>query len=381
MSRYTKILDNKIVKFGLPLLAGYLLITEGFLWRKKIANSTPPLTDSVEQQQPIVSSPVGTQTARAGSDPFLSASTAQLPNLARKATFEQVGNVPAGVFEYGGSTTWAPIRKDIDSDILALHPGFRLQYTAPAADSGRTAGSGTGIQMVLNDELIFSQASRPLKEAEKEEAWRQGYNLQQVAVAIDGIAIAVNPDLDISGLTMAQLQGIYTGEIKSWADVGGPDIPVEPHSRRVTDSGTTEFFGEAVLQGAPISPDVQFVESTTAGIRRVASQLGGIYYASATELVGQCAIRPLPVAGDTGSLVPPYVSPYVKSSECPRYRNQINATQFQNGDYPITRELFIIVKQNGQVEEEVGVAYANFLLTDEGQRLIEQTGFVKTGRK
>lgn len=377
MSRYNKILDHKIVRFGLPLLAGYLLITEGVLWRERLVNNAQSLTGLARQRQETARLPTGQETGETVGDG--SATVAPLANLSQQATFAQVGDVPKGVFEYGGSTTWAPIRKDIDPGIQALYPGFQLQYTSPAPDSGRAAGSGTGIRMLLDNELLFSQSSRPLRAKEKAEAQRNGYDLQQVAIAIDGIAIAVNPDLDIPGLTIAQLRAIYTGDIKNWKEVGGPNVTIMPYSRRLEDSGTVDFFSKAVLEGAQLSANVQFVESTTAGARQVSNNLSGIYYASAPEIVGQCVVRSLPIARDAEPFVPPYVSPYVSASECPRYRNQLNAAQFRNGEYPLTHELFVVVKQNGQLEEQVGVAYANFLLTDEGQDLIERAGFVGVG--
>ena len=374
MSRFNKILNSKIIKFGLPLLAGYLLISEGVLWREKLLSNTQSLADSSGQE--TASQPISTIQTEAVS----AEEPAALPleSLSRVGALSQVENVPEGVFEYGGSTTWAPIRKDVEPDLQALRPGFQLAYTSPTTESGRTAGSGTGIRMLLDGELLFSQSSRSLKDKEIAEAQRNGYSLQQVGVAIDGIAIAVNPALEIPGLTVAHLRDIYTGDVTNWQEVGGPDVEVVPHGRRVQDSGTSEFFEEAVLGDAQLGPNVQFVASTTAGIRQVATDLGSIYYASAPEIVGQCGIRPLPLAREGGEFVPPYVSPYVNSSECPRYRNQLNAEKFQNGEYPITRELFVIVKQNGELEEDVGVAYANFLLTDEGQDLIERAGFVRT---
>lgn len=377
MSRYSKILNSKIIGSGLLLLAGYLLVAEGMLWREKLSGNSQPLADSTEQLRDAVRLSAGEANAEVAAVEATPAPS--LKNLVALGSFEQVSNIPEGVFEYGGSTTWAPVRKDIDSGIQAIYPEFRLQYTSPTPESGRTAGSGTGVRMLLDDELLFSQSSRPLKEKEIAEAQRNGYDLQQIPVAIDGIAIAVNPALEIPGITTTQLQGIYTGSIKNWQEVGGPDVEIVPYSRRAADSGTTEFFVADVLDGAAMGPNVQFAESTTVGVRQVTDDIGAIYYASAPEIVGQCGVRPLPLAKEAGAFVPPYVSPYVKSSECPRYRNQLNAEQFQNGEYPITRQLFVIVKQNGQLEEQVGVTYANFLLTDEGQDLIESIGFVRTG--
>jgi phosphate transport system substrate-binding protein len=55
----------------------------------------------------------------------------------------------------------------------------------------------------------------------------------------------------------------------------------------------------------------------------------------------------------------------------------LNAENFRNGNYPITRNLFVIIKQNGQSDQQAGEAYANWLLTSQGQELIEKAGFVR----
>ena len=110
---------------------------------------------------------------------------------------------------------------------------------------------------------------------------------------------------------------------------------------------------------------------------KVANNPGGIYYASAPEVVPQCSIKPLPLGRTQGKYVAPYQEPFVLPSECPRLRNKLNIEAFQSGNYPITRNLFVVVKQNGQIEQQAGVAYANFLLTQQGQELINNTGFVK----
>jgi phosphate transport system substrate-binding protein len=55
----------------------------------------------------------------------------------------------------------------------------------------------------------------------------------------------------------------------------------------------------------------------------------------------------------------------------------LNAAAFRSGDYPITRNLFVILKENGQADQQAGEAYANWLLTPQGQELIEKAGFVR----
>jgi phosphate transport system substrate-binding protein len=285
-----------------------------------------------------------------------------------------VANLPEGTFNYGGSTTWAPIRKDVDSALDSLCPQFSLRYTQPPLGQ---AGSGTGIRMLIDNQLAFSQSSRSVKAEENAEAKEKGFSLKEIPVAIDGIAIAVNHNLNIPGLTVAQLKDIYTGKITNWQQAGGPNLPITVYSRSQEAGGTVEFFVENVLNKEKFGANVSYIGTTTEAIRKVAAIPGGIYYASAPEVVPQCTIKSLPLGRTSGQFLPPYQEPFVPLSECPSKRNQLNTQAFRSGDYAITRNLFVIVKQNGQTDQQAGVTYANWLLTPQSQELIEKAGFVR----
>ena len=288
-------------------------------------------------------------------------------------TFKSVKKVPSGLFSYGGSTTWAPIRKEADSVIETALPKFQLRYTNPTTG---TPGSGTGIKMLLKNQLAFSQSSRPVKDKEYQQAQQRGFKLEEIPVAIDGIAVAVNPDLNIPGLTLTQLKDIYTGKITNWQQVGGKNQAIVPYSK-ISEGGTVEFFVNNILEQEEFGQNVEKISTTTEGLRKVNQNLGGIYYASAPEVVGQCGIKPLAIGRTQSKLVSPYKEPYVPSSECPQKRNQLNVDAFRSDENPMTRRLFLVVKKNGLVDEQAGMAYANLLLTDEGQKLISKAGFVR----
>ena len=299
-------------------------------------------------------------------------STNRLPH--RAYNFAQVQNVPSGIFNYGGSTTWAPIRNVVDPVVQSTWVQYRLRYTHPVLGN---PGSGTGIRMLLDGQLSFAQSSRPLKEKEYAQAQQRGYSLKQIPVAIDGIAIGVNPNLQVAGLTIGQIKGIYTGEIINWQELGGADIPIIPYSRQEKEGGTVSFFADNVLGDEDFSKNVVLVKNTTEGIREVSSNPGGIYYATTAEIISQCQIKALPIGHKKDELISPYQKPFVPLSKCPRQRNQVNKKGLQSGKYPITRRLFVIVKQNGQIDEISGNAYANFMLSDQGQDLIDKAGFIR----
>ncbi|NET50076.1 MAG: phosphate ABC transporter substrate-binding protein [Merismopedia sp. SIO2A8] len=295
------------------------------------------------------------------------------PAVPLASTFTEVLNVPTGTFNYGGSTTWAPIRRDIDPLITQAHPSFQLQYTNPFSGA---PGSSTGIQMLLDNQLAFVQSSRSLKPEEIQIAQQRGFSLREIPVAVEGIAIAVHPDLTVPGLTLDQLQQIYTGQLTNWNQVGGPNRPITPYSRRLEDGGTVEFFVDTVLEGIAFGSTVQFIPTTTEALRTVSADPGGIYYASAPEIIGQCTTKPLAIGQTANQLVALHKTPLVPPAQCPTQRNQINPTALLDGSYPITRQLLVIIKDNGQVEQQAGEAYAALLLSQQGQALLTPSGFV-----
>ncbi len=291
----------------------------------------------------------------------------------RAHNFAQVKNVPSGIFNYGGSTTWAPLRKIADPIVQSTWLQYRLRYTNPVYSN---PGSGTGIRMLLDGQLSFSQSSRPIKDKEYAQAKQRGYSLRQIPIAIDGIAIGVHPDLQIPGLAISQIKEIYTGKIFNWQELGGPDIPIVPYSRKEYEGGTVSFFADNVLGDEDFGRNVIFVRDTTDGIRKVSSSIGGIYYATTAEMIPQCKIKSLPVGRTPESLISPYQKPFIPLSRCPQKRNKVNKQDLRNGKYPITRRLFVIVKQDGHIDETAGLAYTNFLLSDQGQELIDKAGFI-----
>jgi phosphate transport system substrate-binding protein len=187
-------------------------------------------------------------------------------------TFSQVPKVPLGLFSYGGSTTWAPIRKDVDPAVQTVFPEFQLRYTDPTIGA---PGSGSGIKMLIDNQLAFSQSSRPIKNEEYQTASKRGFTLREVPVALDGIAIAVHPDLNVPGLTVAQIKDIYTGKITNWKSLGGPDLSITPYSRRLEEGGTVEFFSDNVLSGEKFGTNVQYIPTTTQALQTVARNNGG----------------------------------------------------------------------------------------------------------
>ncbi|MBE9048391.1 substrate-binding domain-containing protein [Pleurocapsales cyanobacterium LEGE 10410] len=286
-------------------------------------------------------------------------SSIQASNAQNASDFASVPNVATGVFDYGGSTAWAALRLAVDPLIQLERPELKLRYVQPAQVP---PGSNPGIEMLLENQLAFVQSSHPLSSETYQRAKQQGLKLKQVPVAVDSVAVVVHPQLNISGLTLAQLQAIYTGQISNWQQLGGPDLTITPYSRPPSTGGMVDFFAARVLQNQEFSSRVELVSTTTQALRQLANNPGGIYYGSTPAIVPQCSVKPLPIGLQGNNLVAPYRQ-LVPTERCPQQRNQLNMEALRNAQYPLTHYLYVVFLEEQGERSQVGRAYANFLLT------------------
>ena len=145
------------------------------------------------------------------------------------------------------------------------------------ADTGVTVtynatGSGAGIQAVLEGRCDIGLSSRNLKDEEKEKG------LEGTTLALDGIAIIVNPANTVSDLDVEKIAKIYTGEIKNWKEVGGKDAEIVLIGRE-PGSGTRDGF-ESITDTKEKCQYRQELTSTGDVITTVGSNPDAIGYAS-----------------------------------------------------------------------------------------------------
>ncbi|MBX9254245.1 substrate-binding domain-containing protein [Desmonostoc muscorum CCALA 125] len=281
---------------------------------------------------------------------------------------------PTGTFRDGGSTSYAPIRALVNEKIKKKWPQFKLIYWKHPS---LPQNSGTGIKMLLEGQISFAESSRFVNDDESERATTKRIKLKQVAVAMDAIAIVVNRDLNIPGLTIDQLKDIYTRKVSNWKEVGGPDIPITPYFHS-GNGGSTAFLKDSILGNNQLDLPVTFVSITpTEILNLVKKSPGGIYYASAPQVINQCSVKTIPIILKNKTKVAPDKPGKMPGKNCPWEHNKINIEAIKNNTYPLSRYLFIIIKQDGQEDEKAGEFLANYLLTAEGQDLVQQAGFVR----
>ena len=282
--------------------------------------------------------------------------------LSLRESMRAVPNVPSGLFSYGGAFLFSALTAHgLNTEIAKAHPQFQLTYTEPI---NQNPGSGTGIQMLIDKQLSFAHSGLPLKNAQLEQAASRGYRLEAVPVALDGIAFYTHPDLSIQGLSIAQIQDIFTGKVTNWQAVGGPNLPIVPISvePKATSSFQVLFAGK---ENTTPAPNLRIFRDYTNCIRAVASNPGAISFGSSPLIVNQRSIHPIAISRGNAR---EYVSPALN--------HQANTEAFRNGTYPLTRRLFVIIRRDGSLDEQAGIAYSSLLLSKQGQRIIQDSGFV-----
>ena len=268
-------------------------------------------------------------------------------------------DIPTGTFRYGGSTSWAPIRSEIDTVMRFGIPNFKLTYIHPNGGSS----SEKGIEMLLAGQLDFAQSSKGIPAELQKIATTKGIKIKEIPIAIDAMTVVVHPSLKLPGITLEQLQEITTGKIKNWRVIGGADLPIHIYS----------LNGEE-LNGAPFIP----IKNSTDAFQKVSIDPSAIHLgASSTLAVPQCQIKTLPIGTGNGQFVAPYRLPAIDSADCSsRNHNQVNPTVFQTAAYPLLRKLSVIIVEDGSLKQRSGEAYARMLKTAQGQILIKKAGYL-----
>ncbi|MBE9014799.1 substrate-binding domain-containing protein [Chroococcidiopsidales cyanobacterium LEGE 13417] len=286
------------------------------------------------------------------------------PNIKLYNTMREVPNVPEGLFNYSRTPLFATVASQgLNETIAQAHPKFRLRFTEPIDNSA--PGSGSVIAMLIGDYVSFGQTARPIEDAEYDKAKNRNLRLEQIPIGFDGIAFYTHRDLAIAGLSIGQLQDIFMAKVTNWKQVGGPNLPIVPIARDPQTTGSLKYLF-ASIKGAKIGSNVQLVRDYTEQVRKVASTPGAISYASMQAVASQRSIRPIGLARENSNQ---YVQPI-------NINRQVNVEVIRDGSYPLTRRLFIVIRRDGLLDEQAGVAYTNLLLSREGQRSIEKAGFV-----
>jgi phosphate transport system substrate-binding protein len=256
-----------------------------------------------------------------------------------------VNQIVAQNIKIKGSDTVLPLTQAEAEEYMKLNKAASIMVTG--------GGSGVGLAALQNGTTDIAQASRSLKMDEKLNLKSAGKVFKEVIIAYDALAVIVNPSNKVTQLTREQLEGIYTGKITNWKEVGGADMKIVVYSRE-TSSGTYEFFKEHVLQNKNYTPSAMLMPATGAVVQSVSQTKGAIGYVGLAYL--EKRVKSIKVSYDQGKT---YVAPSVASAK--------------NKTYPISRPLFYYYLTS--VDKNVS-PFVKFVLSPTGQNLILKTGYV-----
>jgi phosphate transport system substrate-binding protein len=210
------------------------------------------------------------------------------------------------------------------------------------------SGTGGGFKRFVVGETDISDASRPIKSSEIEQAQANSIEYVEIRVAQDGLAVTVHPSLTfVSCLTVEELKRIWEPEstVDSWSDVRAewPDIPLRLYGPG-TDSGTFDYFTERVVGKEDASrADYTASEDDNVLVQGIAGDSDALgYFGFAYFAENQGRLRLVAVDDGQGCTLP-------------------SDATVKSGDYPLSRPLFIYVNAEALQRPEVR-AFVEFYL-------------------
>ncbi|MHC1567941.1 MAG: phosphate ABC transporter substrate-binding protein [Candidatus Syntropharchaeia archaeon] len=251
----------------------------------------------------------------------------------------QIAETPSsGELTIAGSTTVLPINQECARILMEKNPDLRISVSG--------GGSGHGIKAVGAGDIDIGAASRDVKPEEME----MYPDLKPVKIGIDSVAIVVHPDNSVEDLTLEQLSEIFAGEIKNWKEMGGADGEIRVVTRE-EGSGTRDCFEKYVMK--PFDREITGKASVKPSNGEVRATVG-----NDDKAVGYISLG--------------YVDHTVKAIKI----DGVEATveNVLTGEYPIARNLWLITKGEPDEMEKV---FIDFVLSEEGQRVVEDMGYIR----
>lgn len=209
---------------------------------------------------------------------------------------------------------------------------------------------------LIDDEVEVIITARSISRDEKAYADEQGVTLIEKPIARDALAFMVNLKNPVNNLSIEQIQGIYTGEIVNWSEVGGLDCMMKPYVRN-RNSGSQEKFETMVMVGLTIKdfPEIQIGSTMMAPYYQLEQDTAGIaftpfYYYKV--MVGSGSTKAIGVNGVA-----------------------MTKENIKNDSYPYTSNVYTAVRSD---IDKSSVAYRlfEFLTTEEGQAIVDESGYV-----
>lgn len=261
-----------------------------------------------------------------------------------------------------GSDTLANLATLWAEEFKRVYPNVNIQIQA--------AGSSTAPPALTEGTSNVGPMSREMKSKEIEafEA-KYGYKPTGIAVAIDALAVYVHKDNPIKGLTMAQVDAIFSStrkcgapaDITKWDQLGGTGAlagkEIQLYGRNSV-SGTYGYFKENGLCKGDFKNNVNEQPGSASVVQSVATSVNAIGYSGIGYKTS--GVRAVPLAKKEGD-------PFIEADE----------TNAVSGKFPLARPLYIYVnKAPGKPLDPMVKEFMTLVLSKEGQQVVEKDGYV-----
>ena len=240
----------------------------------------------------------------------------------------------------GSDTLGAKLVPQLAEEYKSRSPGVSFEIAAE--------GSTTGIAAITDGTAQIGMSSRRAKTTEMSAAQAKGVTMKPIIVAYDGMAVIVNAKSPISALNKRQVEQIFTGDVTDWSAVGAPAGKISVYTRN-TSSGTYSDWKDLAMKKRDYAGSSQKMAGNEQIASEVAKNANGIGYVGLAYIHAE-GIKVVSIEGGTPT------------------KEAVLAKK-----YPYARPTFYYT--NGEPSGEAA-KFIEFTLSDEGQRIVEQVGFV-----
>jgi phosphate transport system substrate-binding protein len=282
---------------------------------------------------------------------------AQVAVDSKLPTYSRVGGVSGNLNSIGSDTLnnlmtlWA-------EGFRAIYPNVNVQIEGK--------GSSTAPPALIEGTAQLGPMSRPMKSDEIDKFEKKyGYKPTEIKVAIDALAVFVHKDNPIKGLTMTQLDSIFSSTYKrggkpvsTWGEVGlegaWAQRPMSLYGRN-SASGTYGLFKEQALNKGDYKDTVKEQPGSSSVVQGVASDLGGIGYSGIGYITS--GVKPLGLAEKAQMYEP-------------------TLENCLSGDYPLARFLYLYVnKKPNEPLDQLTQEFVKYVLSRAGQEVVVKDGY------
>lgn len=250
-----------------------------------------------------------------------------------------------------GSTSTVPLAQAVAAVLL----GESREGVSDLISFSKTTASYRALMKGEADLLLAAEPARSVCEERESD----GFQWVMEPFAIDGLVFMVNADNPVDSLTAEQVRDIYAGKITNWKEVGGEDVEIVPFQRNAEAGSQTMFLKLVMGDVEPMTPPMDYIQLSMMGLveavrgyENSTGALGYTVYYYANDMKMAEGLKILKING---------AEPGGKS--------------FRDGSYPFTNPYYVTVPA-GLEEGDPAQILFDWVLSEEGQRLVEHEGYV-----